>query len=94
MEEKESLENISKKLVVSSRLEGIALCGEFYVWIKYKGSLPAGVTGSTYTYIVENKKKDSIILLDACKDIDCLKTGKIDILKVNSEEALHISRSR
>lgn len=81
MQERDILENISQQLVQSPRLEGIALCG----------SLPGGVTGSTFTTIIEHKKQSTIVFLDACKDLDVLKTGKVDILKVNSEEAVSIA---
>ncbi len=81
MQEKEILENISQQLVRSPRLEGIALCG----------SLPGGVTGTTFSTIIENKTASTVVFLDACKDLDVLKTGKVDILKVNSEEAISIA---
>jgi hypothetical protein len=32
------------------------------------------------------------LLLDACKEIhDCLKTGNVDILKINFQEALQVA---
>jgi fructose-1-phosphate kinase PfkB-like protein len=81
LQEKEILENISQQLVQSPRLEGIALCG----------SLPGGVTGSTFSTIIENKTPNTVVFLDACSELDVLKTGKVDILKVNSEEATYIA---
>jgi hypothetical protein len=74
------LEKISQELLLSSKLEGIALCG----------SLPPGITGSTYALIAQNKRKDCLLLLDACS-IECLKTENVDILKINFEEAFKIA---
>ncbi|KAJ3053565.1 hypothetical protein HK097_003942 [Rhizophlyctis rosea] len=76
-EERELLEKWAVTLLKDPKLEAIALCG----------SLPPGITGSTYTLIAENKPEKCVLLLDACSDVDCLKTGKVDILKINSEEA-------
>jgi fructose-1-phosphate kinase PfkB-like protein len=62
-------------------LEGIALCG----------SLPGGVTGSTFSTIIQNKTPSTVVFLDACRDLDVMKTGLVDILKINSEEAISIA---
>ncbi|KAJ3039904.1 hypothetical protein HDV00_011687 [Rhizophlyctis rosea] len=76
-DERERLESLALLLLKDPKLEAIALCG----------SLPPGITGSTYTLIAEHKPDKCVLLLDACNDVDCLKTGKVDILKINSEEA-------
>lgn len=76
--EKNLIESTVKHLITSSkRLEGIALCG----------TLPPGLTGSTYSLIAQMKPHKCFVLLDAYQNIECLNTGKINILKINSEES-------
>lgn len=61
-----------------SPLEGIALCG----------TLPPGVTGSTYAMIAQLKPVNCLLFVDACQDIEpCLESGMVDVLKINVEEA-------
>jgi fructose-1-phosphate kinase PfkB-like protein len=72
------IENAAKALIQgSTRLEGIALCG----------TLPPGLPGTIYSTIAKMKPKGSIVLLDAYQNIEVLSTGKVDILKINCEEA-------
>ncbi|KAJ3273889.1 hypothetical protein HK104_004212 [Borealophlyctis nickersoniae] len=80
-EERSLLESRAMELLKGRKLEAIALCG----------SLPPGITGSTYTLVAENKPAGCTLLLDACDDIDCLKTGNVDILKINAEEAAKLA---
>jgi fructose-1-phosphate kinase PfkB-like protein len=78
-ESRNKLESLALQVIKSwPNLECIALCG----------TLPPGISGSTYTLIAENKPDHVWLFLDAYQDISCLKTGKVDILKINSEEAL------
>lgn len=75
--EKKIIEEVIKQLVISSkRLEAIALCG----------TLPPGLNGTIYMNICMVKPNDCVILLDAFQNIECLSSGKVDILKINSEE--------
>jgi len=54
---------------------------------KKKGSLPKGLDGSTYEFIVKNRPSGTFVFLDVAKNVDCLKTGNVDALKINFEEA-------
>jgi fructose-1-phosphate kinase PfkB-like protein len=76
--ERNLIENRVKELISNSkRLEGIALCG----------TLPPGITGSIYSLIATMKPRGCVVLLDAYQNIECLNTGKVDVLKINTEEA-------
>ncbi|KAJ3255784.1 hypothetical protein HK103_006042 [Boothiomyces macroporosus] len=78
IKERQILEETIKKIVPNSkRLEGIALCG----------TLPPGLSGSTYSLIAQLKPDDCVVLLDAYQNIECLNTRKVNILKINSEES-------
>ncbi|KAL2917480.1 hypothetical protein HK105_203146 [Polyrhizophydium stewartii] len=78
LHEREQLEHTAREVIANSpKMEAIALCG----------TLPPGTTGSTYTMIAELKPPSVILLLDAYQNAECLKTGKVDILKINAEEA-------
>jgi fructose-1-phosphate kinase PfkB-like protein len=77
-ENRKTVERIAQALVSQSpQMKCIALCG----------SLPPGITGSTYSYIATCKPSNVLLFLDAYKDVDCLATGKVDVLKINAEEA-------
>ncbi|KAI8903171.1 hypothetical protein EDD86DRAFT_278861 [Gorgonomyces haynaldii] len=83
-EERQKLEKLATQLLTSSpKLEGIALCG----------TLPAGITGSTYINIAQLKPPNCLLFLDAFQNIEVLDTGKVDILKINAEEARYLTRS-
>lgn len=60
-----------------NKIELISLCG----------SLPKGLDGSTYEFIVKNRPSGTFVFLDVAKNVDCLKTGNVDALKINFEEA-------
>ena len=80
--EKNMIEATVKQLISNSkRLEGIALCG----------TLPPGITGSTYTMIAQMKPNDCVVILDAYQNIECLQTGKVNILKINTEESRNLA---
>jgi fructose-1-phosphate kinase PfkB-like protein len=80
--EKNMIEATVKELIVNSKsLEGIALCG----------TLPPGITGSTYTMITQMKPNDCVVILDAYQNIECLQTGKVNILKINTEESRNLA---
>ena len=73
-----ALESHSLNLLQSNPdIRFIALCG----------TLPPGVNGSIYSLMCNHKPKGCWIFLDAVKEVECLDTGKVDILKVNAEEA-------
>ncbi|KAH9258792.1 hypothetical protein BSLG_001842 [Batrachochytrium salamandrivorans] len=61
----------------SPKIEAIALCG----------TLPPGLTGYIYTLIAQLKPPNVLLLLDAYQNTECLRTGHVDILKINAEEA-------
>lgn len=76
--DREILEQTIKKLVTGSpQMEAIALCG----------TLPPGITGHIYTLVAQMKPPSIVLLLDAYQNAECLSTGKVDILKINAEEA-------
>ncbi|TPX33031.1 hypothetical protein SmJEL517_g04023 [Synchytrium microbalum] len=59
-------------------LEAVAICG----------TMPPGITGSTYALIAQLKPSNCILFCDACQDVEpCLESGMVDILKINGEEA-------
>lgn len=60
-----------------NNIELISLCG----------SLPKGLDGSTYEFIVKNSPEKTFVFLDVAKNVDCMKTGKVDAIKINFEEA-------
>jgi len=60
-----------------NNIELISLCG----------SLPKGLDSSIYEFIIKNSPKNSFVFLDVAKSVDCLKTGKVDAIKINFEEA-------
>ncbi|KAK6097452.1 hypothetical protein MT418_003071 [Batrachochytrium dendrobatidis] len=72
------LEKLVRDVISNSpKIEAIALCG----------TLPPGLTGSTYTLIAQLKPPGVVLLLDAYQFPDCLLTGNVDILKINAEES-------
>ncbi|KAI8895693.1 Ribokinase-like protein [Globomyces pollinis-pini] len=76
--EKQIIEQTAKQLITNSpKLEAIALCG----------TLPPGLNGSTYSFITQLKPQNCVVLLDAFQNIECLSSGKVNILKINSEES-------
>lgn len=54
---------------------------------KCLGTLPPGVTGSIYSMITQMKPPNVVLLVDHYQQVECLSTGKVDILKINSDEA-------
>ena len=74
LESRDYLENLILNIVESNQhLECIALCG----------SLPPGITGSTYTHIANAKPDGVLLFLDACQELDVLKTGKVPLFSQN-----------
>jgi len=63
-----------------NNIELISLCG----------SLPKGLDGSTYEFIVKNSPENTFVFLDVAKSADCMKTGKVDAIKINFEEAYNL----
>jgi fructose-1-phosphate kinase PfkB-like protein len=63
-------------LLLKRNLKGISICG----------SLPPGVPESFYVTIAQNKPDGAVLLLDAL-NADCLMTAKVDIIKINLDEA-------
>jgi hypothetical protein len=51
------------------------------------GTYPTGITGSTYAHIARAKTPQTVLLLDAYKDVtSVLATDQVDIFKINREE--------
>ena len=50
------------------------------------GTLPPGLSG-IYSVVTKLKPPGTLVLLDAFQNTDCLHSGKVDILKINAEEA-------
>ncbi|KAL7748960.1 hypothetical protein RI367_005608 [Sorochytrium milnesiophthora] len=66
-----------------TQLRAMALCGTY----------PSGVDGRIYEYICERKPDGVFLLLDAYKDTALiLQTGKVDVLKINCEEACQLAQ--
>jgi fructose-1-phosphate kinase PfkB-like protein len=79
----EKMKLLIDDLAHSNKLRAIALCG----------TLPPGVPSSIYTLIATKKPDNVLIILDAYQNIECLLSGKIDILKINAEEARIIGKN-
>jgi len=81
-EEKEAFETAVLEMFndPQNNIELISLCG----------SLPKGLDGSTYEFIVKNSPVNTFVFLDVAKNVDCMKTGKVDALKINFEEAYNL----
>ncbi|KAJ1566426.1 hypothetical protein HK096_001475, partial [Nowakowskiella sp. JEL0078] len=83
--EKAKIEEWIKDILSNPRIKGVALCGSF----------PPGLSPNTYHFIssclLPNNIVDRpVLFVDAVSDLDCLKSGRIDILKINADEASNL----
>jgi fructose-1-phosphate kinase PfkB-like protein len=57
------------------------------------GTVPPGIPVSFYPLVAKLKPENHTILLDAT-NIECLMTGRVDILKINGAEARSLVNDR
>jgi len=81
-EEKQALEHAVLDMFhdPQNKIELISLCG----------SLPKGLDGTTYEFIVKNSPEQAFVFLDIAKNLECMNTGKVDAIKINFEEAYNL----
>uniref|UniRef100_A0A6B2LAY8 Carbohydrate kinase PfkB domain-containing protein n=1 Tax=Arcella intermedia TaxID=1963864 RepID=A0A6B2LAY8_9EUKA len=81
LQSQQLLDLIEEKI---STVKGMAICGTY----------PPGITQQYLLNIIQRKPSQAVLLLDGYQGVDfILKSGKVDILKINEKELLALSQA-